>query len=149
MSNLSEFSEIEKDFNKFIVKYPKEAKKFLKAEARKISNISKKKAKSQLKLTKGKKFNKKGKEVKTYLKGFKVGKVFEDVENGTTVRAYNSAKHAHLIELGTVNRSNKKGANRGYIRGYRILEKSKNEFKDKFEQDCVKFVDQIIEKGGY
>lgn len=145
---MKEFEDVLEDFDKFIKKYPKEATKFIKKEAKILKKNTQKKAKSLINVTKGKRYNKKGKEVVTYMKGFNVGKPFKS-EDGTTIRVYNKSNHAHWIESGTVTRNNKKGSNRGFMKGFRILEKAKIDFKEEFEKDCIGFVDDIIEKGGF
>ncbi len=128
MSGLSDFS---RDLLSVAQRqYPRESKKFLKVEGRKVIKNAKKIAKQKVKKGTG-----------NYLKGFKVGRPYLFNGDALSVRAYNSSPHAHLIERG---HKNKDG---GFTVGQWVAQQAGDDFLQKFERDCETFVGDLIEKG--
>ena len=130
--------------------FPKEYTKFLKEEGGKLKKVQQKIAKKQVgedesnnevrivtrKTKNGKTYTKKIK--KDYHDCFKRGKIYE--VNGTKcIRAFNSARHGHLIEYG-----HKKwihGKNTGqFVAGKYIMKQAEYEFTDDFQTDAEKFL---------
>ena len=126
--------------------YPKEAKKFLKKEARDLR-----------KSTVTEMNRKVGKKTGNLRKGIKMGQVYRYRENDNlSVRVYGGkpAHHAHLIDRGhkivTPYRWRKKprkhggGAVTGRARAFPFFEPAGEKFEDKFREDCQEFLDDLI-----
>lgn len=96
-----------------------------------------------------------------YHKSFKRGKVFIDPSGDITVRALNTAPHAHLLEYGhekVVNPGKGRGNGRGVIPGkgigrnvgfqpgYKVMEKGAREFEEKREDinEISKALDKLL-----
>lgn len=133
----NDLEDLEKEVLKLAKKYPKEAKKFLRKQGNKLKAKVKKKAKSKI-----------GTKTGDYLKGFKRGKVYKYKGEEDTVRVYNSMSHAHLIEDGHIIKD-KTGKEHGFKKGEHILEESRKDFQDEFIKAADKFIDEILEKGGF
>ena len=135
---ISGLDKFEKNLLKCCTQYPKVTEKFLREEGNEVKKRMKKVAKKKV-----------GKKTGNYLKGFDKekpvtkGKVCE-------IKVYNSAPHSHLIEYGTVKRSTKKGANRGYMKGAFILDEVKRDYSDEFSKNvATKLVDELLKNGGF
>lgn len=118
-------------------KMPRETKKFVRTEGRKLKTKTKKKARSKVKKRTG-----------NYLKGIKNGKVYKYSGNGgTSIRVYSGkpAYHAHLIEYGHVIR-NKSGEEVGFAPGYHVFQEAADEFQPEFYSDTQKFIDEMADE---
>lgn len=128
------------DLLKLVSKYDDVTKKFLREQGNKLRNAIKNKARSKIKKKSG-----------NYMKGF--DKTKPKVNSSTCyIKVFNNAKHAHLIEYGTVKRSNysKKNANRGFMKGAFILEETSKEFADSFSEAIKeKLVDDLLKEGAF
>lgn len=116
---------------------PRETKKFVRTEGRKLKTKTKKKARSKVKKRTG-----------NYLKGIKNGKVYKYSGNGgTSIRVYSGkpAYHAHLIEYGHVIR-NKSGEEVGFAPGYHVFQEAADEFQPEFYSDTQKFIDEMADE---
>lgn len=117
------------------VKMPKQTRRFLQLEGNKLRRLVISNAKKLTKERKGK-----------YLEGIKRGKVYKYGGDITSVRVYGSSPHAHLIEYGH-RQVTKSGKEVGFVKGKRVFERSRIEFEDRFQQDCQKFVDKMLDEG--
>lgn len=133
-----ELSELKKDFMREANEiFPEKMDEFLKKEGRKLSNLQKKIAKQDIGTSKGKK--KDWKAETSYHKGFKVSKTYNSLGD-KFVKAYNNAKHAHLIEYGH-KMCKKDGSFTGkFVPGRYVIQSSKNQFKHEFAKDCEEFL---------
>ncbi|EDT74771.1 HK97 gp10 family phage protein [Clostridium butyricum] len=113
-------------------KMPKETKKFMKKQGNQLKTKVKKNA------------NKTKKKSGKYRKSIKSGKVY-DYKGALAVRAYSTDPKAHLIEHGFRHFSH--GKETGFIEGQHIFEKSSKEFETKFNDNCGKFIDEMLDKG--
>ena len=140
MSELFDVSELDK-YSAEILKIaqsdmPRESKKFMKTEGRKLRNITRKKARKKVKKRTG-----------NYLKGIKTGKTYIYKGNGgLAIRVYagNPAHHAHLIEKG--HRIVKNGKELGFVKGYNVYKEAGEEFQNEFFNDTEKFIEETAEK---
>lgn len=128
---------LENEVLRLAKKYPKEVKTFLQKQGNKLKAKAKKKAKSKIKSKNG-----------NYLKKFKRGKVYKYNLEEDTVRVYNSAPHAHLIERGHIIKD-KIGKEHGFKKGEFILEESQKEFQEEFIKATDDFIDTVIKNGGF
>lgn len=134
----------------------KESKKFLRKEARAINKKAKQTAKTRLNKTRPVK-NK-----KSYMAGFRTGKVFVDKHDKTAlgVKAYNKSPHAHLVEDGHVMLvGNKKGTKQkisslrkpkqgeSFVKGRHIIRDSARSYEGQFHDNLLSFVDEELVKG--
>jgi len=129
--------------------FPKEYEKFLKKEGKKLSKVQKKIAKKEVGEDESnneiviKEINKKGiiktkKIKKDYHDCFKVGKLYK-VNDMKCIRAYNSARHGHLIEYG--HKKWIRGKNTGeFVLGKLVMKMAEYEFLDDFQTDAEKFL---------
>lgn len=116
---------------------PRETKKFLRTEGRKLKTATKKKARKKVKKKTG-----------NYLKGIKNGKVYTYRGNGgTSIRVYGGkpAHHAHLIEYGHIIK-NKAGEEVGFAPGYHVFQEAADEFQPEFYSDTQKFIDEMADE---
>ena len=128
---------LENEVLRLAKKYPKEVKTFLQKQGNKLKAKAKKKAKSKIKSTTG-----------NYLKKFKRGKVYKYNSEDDTVRVYNSAPHAHLIERGHIIKD-RTGKEHGFKKGEFILEEAQKEFQEEFIKATDDFIDTVIKNGGF
>ncbi len=138
------------DFRKDLLRevnniFPEETDKFLKDEARNLSKLQKKIAIQRVGTSKGKK--KDWLEAKSYLKKFKVGKIYYYLDDEKSVRAFNSARHAHLIEnghfqvpRGKKGQSNEGGTPNGWTEGKYVLKTAQNQYKEYFYKNTENFL---------
>ena len=126
--------------------YPKEAKKFLKDEARELRKLTVTEMSRQVKRRKG-----------NLRKGIKAGRVYRYRENDNlSIRVYagKPAYHAHLIDRGhrivTPHNWRKKprisggGEVKGRAKARPFFKPAGEKFEDKFREDCQKFLDDLI-----
>lgn len=114
---------------------PKETRKHLMKEGLKLKRLTLKNAKQIISNPK----------TGNYFKGIKRGKVYP-YNGNLSVRVYNSAPHAHLIEYGH-RQVTKDGKEVGFVQGKYIFEKSEKEFENTYYNDTEKFIDDVIDKG--
>lgn len=123
---------------------PKETRKFLRTEGNELKKITKRNARSAI----GNKSKKGSKKTSgNLLKGIKRGKVYKYAGNGAlSVRVYGGkpAYHAHLVNNGHIVHT-KEGDK--FVQGKHFLEKSMKEFAPKHEQNVLKFIDEMLDKG--
>lgn len=119
--------------------FPQTTEEFLKKEGRRLTALHKKRAKQDVGTSKGKKRN--WDEKKSYHKKFKTGKIY-DYQGDKCVRAYNSARHSHLIEYGHKMKDGK------FVPGRYVFKVVQNQFKHIFEDDCDKFLNTYMEDLG-
>lgn len=114
---------------------PKESKVFLKKNARKLSGMTRKKAKSLgIDEQKG-----------NYNESFKPGKVYKF--NGyLSCRSINSSPHAHLLEYGHM-QVTKGGQEVGFTPGFHVFEKAASDFQNEYYQNTEEFIDNALKKG--
>jgi hypothetical protein len=128
-----ELTEFKQDLIKSVKElYPKETKKFIKDEAKKLTKKTQAIAGDIVKTT-GKNGN------KSYHKQFKTGKTYKYYGDDICCRAYNSSPHAHLIENG---HKNKDGS---FTLGRYPFKIAQTEFKGEFEKDCDTFLGQYVD----
>jgi len=114
---------------------PQETNKFMRQEGNKLRRITSKVAKQKVKSR-----------TKNYIKGIKRGKVYKFKGDETSIRVYNGAPHAHLIEHGhrIVGRD---GTEHGFAKGQRVYEEAGRQFEKEFIEDCERFIDDLLENG--
>ncbi len=124
-----------KEFQKYSSKkeFQKIAEKFLREEGNELRKRVRKIAKKKI-----------GKKTGNYMKGFDKTKP-ETKGKTCLIKVFNDAPHSHLIEYGTVKRSTKKGANRGFMKGAFILEETARDFEEQFSKDIEdKLVGELL-----
>lgn len=140
---------------KATVETPKECKKFLRKEGRKLN-------------TKNKKVYKNcgiGEETGNLARGFKAGKVYsKGSKTNYCIRAFNNSPHAHLQNDGWVWKPHKNnrglrgvmkrlggksssGIKEKFIPGFKFIESANEQFKNVYDEDCEKFLDDVINEG--
>lgn len=120
--------ELVDDFKLVQRNYPKEIKKFMMKEGNKLKRLTIKRVENEVEPYTG-----------NYLKGIKRGKYYKYDGGIDSIRVYSgsSAFHGHLVEYGH------KTQNGGMTKAYHIFKTSADEFQNKYEKDCEKFVDDI------
>lgn len=116
-------------------KMPREVRKFMRTEGTKLRRVTVSTARRETKKRTG-----------TYIKGIKRGKVYVYEGDTLSVRVYNSSPHAHLIEDGH-RQVTRGGRAVGFVRGKRVFAKAQRAFEAEFLNDCMDFVDELLEKG--
>lgn len=111
--------------------FPKETDDFLKTRARELNKIQKKIARQDVGTSKGK--NKKWVREKSYHYRFKAGKIYK-YGGAKAIRAYNSARHGHLIENGHMTKSGK------FVQGRHVIKSSINEYRPKYHSAVEEFL---------
>ena len=135
---ISGLDKFEKNLLNCCAQYPKVTQKFLRGEGNEVKKRMKKVAKKKV-----------GKKKGNYMKGFDKDKPKKN-GNSYEINIYNSAPHAYWIEYGTVKRSTKKGANRGYMKGAFISDEVKRDYDDEFSKNvATKLVDELLKNGGF
>ena len=133
--NIDEINDALKYMDEIVEKLPREADKFLRKEARKLKKETSARARSKIKKKTG-----------NYIKGIKTGKPYKYKGKDKSIRVYNSAPHAHLIEDGHV-QIDKNGKSHGFVEGKHIFEDSQRKFNKTFFKDCEDFVDELLNDG--
>ena len=137
---MSELAELDfEDLDKFSQKiykmlwqHPKEARKFMNKEG---SLLRKTVLRQYKKLTKRKTGN--------LWNGVKKGRPYVYAPtNAFTIRVYNKAQHAHLIEYGYT-----RGKAEHLIKGKNVLGISEKMFEANFTKQAERYVDKLLEKG--
>ncbi|MED1953794.1 HK97 gp10 family phage protein [Brevibacillus centrosporus] len=116
-------------------KMPNETKKFLQREGNKLRKYTLKKAKSLVK-----------KDTGNYFKGIKRGKIYVYNYDQMSVRVYGSSPHSHLIEYGH-RQVSQDGKENGFVKGFRVFDKTSHEFEQEFIRDTEDFIDELLDKG--
>jgi hypothetical protein len=112
------------------------AKGFLRKEGTKLKKENKKQAKSA----------DIDKKTGNFLKGFKRGKTYK-FAGDMAIRAYNSAPHAHLLDLGH-RIVDKNGVELGFKEGAHFMEKAEDAFCEEYIEDCQSFIDDLLTNHG-
>jgi hypothetical protein len=137
--DISELTNFEKNLLKLAhEKMPKESKRFLKDEGKKLRKLTLSIAKKRVKKGKGNLF-----------KGIKSGKVYTFKGNGgLSIRVYGGkpAYHIHLLEYGHKLVS-KDGKELGFVKGQHFFEEAANKFPETHYKDVQKFLDETLDKG--
>jgi hypothetical protein len=137
--DISELTSFEKNLLKLAHKtMPKESKKFLKEEGKKLRKLTLGIAKQRVKKDKGNLF-----------KGIKSGKVYTFKGNGgLSIRVYGGkpAYHIHLLEYGHKLVS-KDGKELGFVKGEHFFEDAAKEFPATHYNDLQKFLDETLDNG--
>lgn len=116
-------------------KMPREIRQFMRAEGTKLRRMTVSTARRETKKRTG-----------SYIKGIKRGKVYLYEGDTLAIRVYNSSPHAHLIEDGH-RQVTKDGRAVGFVRGKRVFKKAQQAFESEFTNDCLEFVDELLDKG--
>lgn len=116
-------------------RFPKETKKFLNNEAKKLNNKNKQNAKSKV-----------GKKSGNYMKGFKKGKPYKYINDEFAVRSYNSSPHAHLVEYGHI-QTDHEGNEVGFVEGKHVMENTAKSFENEYFNDVETFIGDLLDKG--
>lgn len=127
-----------KNFTDVINKTDESAKRFMRKEAQKERRRMLAAAKRKVRKLTG-----------NYLKGFKAGKkVYQWIDADYTVRVYNDAPHAHLIENGHRLILGEKFVR--WIPGRHVMEDTHRKFEDEYaadvEDDLADFICKELEK---
>lgn len=131
-------NELMNGLEKTVEKFPKITAAFLKGEGNILRKNVRKIAKKKIGVKTG-----------NYMKGFDKTKP-EISKANCAIKVFNDAPHSHLIEYGTVKRSTKKGANRGFMKGAFILEEAAKNFEGQFSKDIEdKLVDELLKAGAF
>lgn len=136
--DLSEIDELVKDLETIEKNRPKASKSFLKKEGTKLKNKTLRKAKAIVDKE----------DTGNYINGIKRGEPYLYKGYILSIRAFNSAPHAHLLEDGHLLVS-ETGEEIGYVKGRHIFEKSRNEFQPYYHKHCRKFIDKVFADGGW
>lgn len=128
--------ELQKDLEKAINKCPVQAAETLKGMAKDFKASAKKKANSELK-TREREGDQKKKSIKRKW-GSKV--INENV--GMTALVWNSARHFHLVENG--HNIVRGGRIVGFVPGKHIMEKTRNDYKEKIPERFEEMIDDIL-----
>jgi hypothetical protein len=115
---------------------PSKSKKFLKTEAGKLRKVD------------VSVFKTKGIESRTgnLIKGFKSGKVYK-YKGVLSVRAFNSAPHAHLLNDGWMWTPHEgQGGNEKFIPGFHFMEDAEKEFEPQYFDDCETLTMDVIKE---
>ena len=126
--------------------YPKDAKKFLKREARDLRKVTVAEMNRQV-----------GRKTGNLRKGIKDGQVYRYRGNDNlSVRVYGGkpAHHAHLIDRGhrivvphnwrKKPRKSGGGVEKGRAKAFPFFKPAAEKFEDKFQTDCQEFLDDLI-----
>lgn len=128
--------ELQRDLQKAIRKCPVQAEETLKDIAIELKKTAKKRARSEFK-----KHEREGQQKKYAIKR-KWGSKIVDKNNGMTALVWNSARHFHLLENG--HNIVRGGRVVGFVPGKRIMEKTRNDFKDVVPERFQEMVDNIL-----
>jgi len=136
--DMSEIDELIEDLQAIEKNRPKAAKSFIRKEGTQLKNKTLRKAKSTINKEK----------TGNYIDSIKRGEPYLYKGHILSIRAFNSAPHAHLIENGHLLTS-ENGKEIGYVKGRHIFEKAINEFQPYYHKHCRKFVDDVFSDGGW
>lgn len=134
----NDFDEFERDMLRMAMDFQggKQAKAFLKKQARELNKEQRRQTKTLV-----------NKKTGNLQKGFKAGKVYKYNSKQLSVRAYNKSPHAHLLNDGH-RIVDKNGTEHGFKLGVKFMEKSENNFKDKNFENTQQFIDDMLNKYG-
>lgn len=120
-------------------KMPKESKKFLRDQGKKLRKDTLAIAKTRVRKKSG-----------NLYKGIKTGKIYTFRGNGgLSIRVYGGkpAYHIHLLEYGHRITKGKDGPEIGFVKGKYFFKDSAKDFEPKHYNDVQKFLDSTLEKG--
>lgn len=131
---------LQKDLEKAVRKCPVKAEETLKELAKEFKASAKKKAKSELNT-----HEREGDQQKKAISRKWGSKVINE-NVGMTALIWNSARHFHLIENGhDVVRG---GRIIGFVSGKHIMEKTRNDYKEKVPEKFEQMADAILKESG-
>lgn len=130
--------ELQRDLEKAIKKCPAQAEETLKDLAKGFKASAKKKANSELKS-----HDREGDQKKKAINK-KWGSKVVDESVGMTALIWNSARHFHLIEHG--HNIVRGGRIVGFVPGKHIMEKTRNDYKDKVPKCFEEMLDNILKE---
>ncbi|BEP28812.1 HK97 gp10 family phage protein [Helicovermis profundi] len=133
--NVDEIDDALRYMDEIVERLPRKSNRFLKKEAKKLKKQTISRAKSKV-----------GKKTGNYLKGIKDGKPYKYNGGEQSIRVYNNAPHAHLIEYGH-EVLDKNGVSHGFKDGAHVFEDTERKFKNEFFKDCEDFVDDLLNDG--
>ncbi|BBI32485.1 HK97 gp10 family phage protein [Cohnella abietis] len=113
--------------------FPKESRKLMQRSGNKARSVVVDKAKQIVKKKTG-----------NYLKSIKRGKVWVS-EDGTKVRVYSAAPHAHLIEKGH-RIVDKDGTEHGFVAGVHVFDKAEREIESQWGTILEQEFNRIMSK---
>lgn len=134
---MESFDDVCNELSKLVASADIETKKFVKKQAKILKERTLTTAKKRLKKVTG-----------NYLKGIKDGKSYE-FKGSYACRVYSKAPHAHLIEYGHRITKEKNGEELGRVEGKNIFKDTANEFKEEFEENSQKMLEELFEKNGF
>lgn len=114
---------------------PSESRKFLNKEGSKLNKTMKS-------VYKGKGI---GEDSGRLKKGFKKGRVYKYKGKDLSIRAYNNAPHAHLLNDGWLHKA-RDGSER-WVLGFKFIDEADKKFRGNYWDDCREFIDDLIRKG--
>lgn len=130
--------ELQRDLEKAIRKCPAQAEETLKDLAKDFKASAKKKANSELKS-----HDREGDQKKKAISK-KWGSKVIDESVGMTALIWNSARHFHLIEQG--HNIVRGGRIVGFVPGKHIMDKTRNDYKDKVPKSFEEMLDKILKE---
>lgn len=134
----SEIDELVKDLELIEEERPKKAKSFLKKEGTQLKWKIKREANKKLKTKTG-----------NYLDGIKRGDPYKYQGRDLSIRAYNAAPHAHLIEYGHAITKEKGGKVLGFVKGKYVIEGALKDYQRLYYRHVDKFVDEVFNDRGF
>lgn len=139
--DLSELSAFADELLEIAQESPKKVKKFLRQEGGKLAKATKARAMQDV----GRDHKKPAQYAnsKHYVDTIKRGRVYR-YHGDFAIRAYSTARHAHLIEYGHLLKSH--GNSVGFVPGKLIFDKSMRTFASRYVSDADKFCADIAEE---
>ena len=133
-----DLSEFNQNMIKSLKNHPREAKFFINKMGIEFRKVLRNQYKRDTKRKTG-----------NLLKGIKKGKgFFYKPYTAYSVRVFNNARHAHLIELGhKMLTKNRKTTRKGKVSGRFVMDKAESQFRSVFERNAEKYIDKLLEKG--
>lgn len=132
--------ELQKDLEKAVRKCPVKAEETLKELAKEFKISAKKKAKSELNT-----HEREGDQQKKAINRKWGSKVINE-NVGMTALIWNSARHFHLVEHG--HNIVRGGRIIGFVPGKHIMDKTRNDYKEKVPEKFKQMVDAILKESG-
>lgn len=133
-----DLSEFNQNMIKSLKNHPREAKFFINKMGIEFRKVLRNQYKRDTKRKTG-----------NLLKGIKKGKgFFYKPYSAYSVRVFNVAPHAHLIELGhRMLTKNRKTTRKSKVSGRFVMDKAESQFRSVFERNAEKYIDKLLEKG--
>ena len=134
---MESFDDVCNKLSKLVDSADIETKKFVKKQAKILKKKTLEVAKKRVKKKTG-----------YYYKSIKDGKSYE-FKGSFACRVYSGAPHAHLIEEGHRIVKGKNGTELGRVKGKFVFRDTANEFKEEFEENSQKMLEELFEKNGF